>query len=939
MAQADKVKKVLLARSERVKCVELHPKEPLVLCSLYSGQVTLWNYDTQTMVKSFEIVDQQPVRAVKFITRMQCFVCVSDDMNIRVFNYNTMEKVKTFEGHQDYIRSIAVHDHLPYILTSSDDMTVRLWDWGKGYKHTMTYEGHAHYVMQVVFNPKDPSTFATASLDETIKVWSLTSPKENFTLLGHEAGVNCVEYYQGGDKPYLISGADDRTVRVWDYQTRNCIHVLSHHVGNVSCVMFHPDLPLLITGSEDETVGIFSTQTWRQEATLNYGLHRVWSLSGKPGQGKVALGFDNGLVVIKLGKDEPVISMDPNGKILIASNQEIVRMDIKNLSKDLQDNEPIIMPTKEVGTTENIPHKLLHGPSGQYIAVLFENEYTINSSLAWRPKSFGQAIDFIWGAENGTYAILENSFTVKTFKQFKQKDSYKLNQNADALFAGPLIGVRAEGSISFYDWENFRCVRKIDVSPKDVVWSDSGELVAIVTETAAFLLKYRVEEVTEHFESGKGTTPDGLDFAFDVVQDMEEVVKQAIWVGDCLTYVSANDRLNYYIGGEVTTVAVLPRPMFMLGYIAKENRVFLIDKEKVVVSFQLHVAVIDYKTAIVRDDFETAETILPRIPANMLEKVAQFLQARKHLELALKITPDEDHRFDLAIQLGRLDIAAGITRQNPTPTRWKQVGDLALQRAYFDVAEEALRNANDLNSLLLFYTSTGNMQKIAGLGKAAMAKGRANVAFTCFHLVGDHEACIDILCLTNRVPEAAFYARTYCHHRVQELVGKWKTQVASLPTVRESIADPESYPNLFPNIDVKKEKEATPVRDPSPKQESAQSSPQSETKLQSSPPSHVDPVPVVAASPSPATAAPANTPASEARRLRSPEMPAAPHTTPAVNYADKPGIDASPPPGHDDDLFADIPAPVPGDTATPPPRAASNEGQDPDEFDEIWGKE
>ena len=40
-------------------------------------------------------------------------------MLLRVFNYNTMEKVHTLEAHSDYIRCIVVHPTLPYILTSS----------------------------------------------------------------------------------------------------------------------------------------------------------------------------------------------------------------------------------------------------------------------------------------------------------------------------------------------------------------------------------------------------------------------------------------------------------------------------------------------------------------------------------------------------------------------------------------------------------------------------------------------------------------------------------------------------------------------------------------------------------------------------------------------------------------------------------------------------
>ena len=47
-----------------------------------------------------------------------CLV-VQDDMHVRVFNYNTLERVHQFEAHSDYLRSIAVHPTQPYVLTSS----------------------------------------------------------------------------------------------------------------------------------------------------------------------------------------------------------------------------------------------------------------------------------------------------------------------------------------------------------------------------------------------------------------------------------------------------------------------------------------------------------------------------------------------------------------------------------------------------------------------------------------------------------------------------------------------------------------------------------------------------------------------------------------------------------------------------------------------------
>lgn len=127
-------------------------------------------------------------------------------------------------------------------------------------------DGVGHGIAYVLTRPL---CFARVS-----QVWQLGSPVPNFTLEGHEKGVNCVDYFQGGEKPYLISGADDRcavtarlhgghwalllrspwqrrTVKIWDYQNKTCVQTLTGHTHNVSVACFHPELPIIITGSED----------------------------------------------------------------------------------------------------------------------------------------------------------------------------------------------------------------------------------------------------------------------------------------------------------------------------------------------------------------------------------------------------------------------------------------------------------------------------------------------------------------------------------------------------------------------------------------------------------------------------------------------------------------------------------------------------------------
>ncbi|KAB1218593.1 Coatomer subunit beta'-1 [Morella rubra] len=282
------IEKEYVQKSERVKSVDFHPAEPWILASLHSGTMCIWNYQTQTVVKSFKVTES-PVRSAKFIARENWVVSGADDKYIRVYNCNTSEKCKEFEAHEDYIRCVAVHPSLPYVMSASDDMVIKLWDWEKDWLCTQIFVGHSHYVMQVAFNPKDTLSFASASLDGTIKIWNLHSAVPSFTLDGHSKGVNCVDYFTGSHEPRLLTGSDDFTVKVWDYQSKISLQTLEGHKHNVTLVCAHPELPIIITGSEDANICIWDATTYRLLETLNYDLGRVWTIGYKKGSYKIIL--------------------------------------------------------------------------------------------------------------------------------------------------------------------------------------------------------------------------------------------------------------------------------------------------------------------------------------------------------------------------------------------------------------------------------------------------------------------------------------------------------------------------------------------------------------------------------------------------------------------------------------------------------------------------
>ncbi len=85
-------------------------------------------------------------------------------------------------------------------------------------------------------------------------------------------------------------------------------------------------------------------------------------------------------------------------------------------------------------------------------------------------------------------------------------------------------------------------------------------------------------------------------------------------------------------------------------------------------------------------------------------------------------------------------------------------------------------------------------KELTELAERAMELTRMNIAFTCYFLVADLDKCLNVLIVSKRIPEAAFFAKTYYPSKVTEMVKLWKSDLEKeFPLTTEKIADPMDY--------------------------------------------------------------------------------------------------------------------------------------------------
>lgn len=213
---------------------------------------------------------ERPLTRVKFNREGDLLFTTAMDKSPTVWRANTGERLGTYRGHKGAVRDVDITYHTERVITGSGDNTAILWVAETGdVLHTWT---HLSPVRCTSFSPGDTHiAIATANLmgqESKLFIYAHDfdsdeqSSEPELVIEGHEGTIVRVLWYP--TKEYLLTAAEDNTIRKWDAETGEELDRISDaHASDIKDCQFAPDSQTFITASKDNTAKLWDFHNFK----------------------------------------------------------------------------------------------------------------------------------------------------------------------------------------------------------------------------------------------------------------------------------------------------------------------------------------------------------------------------------------------------------------------------------------------------------------------------------------------------------------------------------------------------------------------------------------------------------------------------------------------------------------------------------------------------
>jgi WD40 repeat protein/serine/threonine protein kinase/Flp pilus assembly protein TadD len=243
---------VLAERPDSFNCVAASPQSDLV-ASNWGSQIRIWNAQSGELLRTFA-GHLGATNAIAFLANKSLIASGGEDGSVRLWSMDSGEPVAEYAADIGSIRTLAVSENDRWLAAAGKSGQIAIWDLRTSPANPVvrTFEGHRNEVSALVFQPLG-SRLASASDDGTVRLWDPEGRAEPVELRGHVGAVTCLGFSSDGKR--LASGGQDGAAVVWDVRDGQEALTLRRQLRGVSGVAFSPDGRVLAAVGNDYLEG------------------------------------------------------------------------------------------------------------------------------------------------------------------------------------------------------------------------------------------------------------------------------------------------------------------------------------------------------------------------------------------------------------------------------------------------------------------------------------------------------------------------------------------------------------------------------------------------------------------------------------------------------------------------------------------------------------
>ncbi|KAK9479549.1 WD40-repeat-containing domain protein [Lipomyces japonicus] len=175
-------------------------------------------------------------------------------------SYLPKRRIFTWAGHQGGVTALRFfprHGHL--LLSSGADNKVKLWDCYHDRELLRSFSGHLSTVKDISFT-NDGTKFLSASYDRTVKLWD-TETGQCISRFSNSGIANCVKFNPDPDKQdQFVIGTSNKKIVQYDINSGEVVQEYDHHVGAVNSITFVDENRRFMTTSDDKSIRVWEWQ-------------------------------------------------------------------------------------------------------------------------------------------------------------------------------------------------------------------------------------------------------------------------------------------------------------------------------------------------------------------------------------------------------------------------------------------------------------------------------------------------------------------------------------------------------------------------------------------------------------------------------------------------------------------------------------------------------